>query len=77
MVKKRAFVVKFLNYKDNDAALKQLWKDDIYVNEDYSDQTAEYRKQLFEEAKEIRQSGKSTKVVFNKKVVVSRINKAT
>ena len=24
----------FLNYKDKDAAQKQLWKDNIYVNED-------------------------------------------
>ena len=76
--KKRAIIVKFLNYKDKDAVLnqyrqKQLWKDNIYVNEDYSERTADLRKQLFEQAKEIRQSGKSAKVVY-KKLVVSRIN---
>ena len=59
--KKRAIIVKFLNYKDKDAILnqyrqKQLWKDNIYVNEDYSERTADLRKQLFEQAKEIRQS---------------------
>ena len=59
--KKRAIIVKFLNYKDKDAVLnqyrqKQLWKDNIYVNEDYSERTADLRKQLFEQAKEIRQS---------------------
>ena len=80
-VKKRDIIVKFLNYKDKDAFLnqyrqKQLWKDNIYVNEDYSERTADLRKQLFEQAKEIRQSGKSAKVVY-KKLVVSRINNAT
>ena len=79
--KKRAIIVKFVNYKGKDAVLnqyrqKQLWKDNIYVNEDYSERTADLRKQLFEQAKEIRQSGKSAKVVY-KKLVVSRINNAT
>ena len=66
--KKRAIIVKFLNYKDKDAILKQyrqkqLWKDNIYVNEGYSESTADLRKQLFEQAKEIPQSGKSAKVL--------------
>ena len=79
--KKRAIIVTFLNYEDKDAVLnqyrqKQLWKDFIYINEDYSERTADLRKQLFEQAKEIRQSGKSVKVVY-KKIVVSRINNAT
>ena len=79
--KKRAIIVKFLNYKENDAVLnqyrpKQLWKDNIYVNEDYSERRADLRKQLFEQAKEIRQLGKSAKVVY-KKLAVSRINNAT
>ena len=38
---KRAIIVKFLNYKDKDTPLnqyrqKQLWKDNIYVYEDYT-----------------------------------------
>ena len=71
--KKRAIIVKFLNYKDKDAVLnqyrqKQLCKDNICVNEDYSVRTAELRKQLFEQAKEIRQSGKSAMVVYKKVV---------
>ena len=54
---------KFLNYKDKDAAQdqyrqKQLWIDNIYANEDYSERTAKLRNKLFELAKEIRQSGK-------------------
>ena len=76
--KKRAIIVKFLNYKDKDAVhnqyrQQQLWKDNIFVNEGCSERTAELRKQLFEQAKEIRQSGKSTKVVY-KKLGVSRLN---
>ena len=47
--KTRAIIVKFLNYKDKDAVLnhyrqKQLWKDNVYINEDYSERTAELRK---------------------------------
>ena len=79
--KKRAIIVKFLNYEVKDAVLnqyrqKQLWKDDIYVNEDYSKRTADLRKRLIEQAKEIRQLGKSGKVAC-KKLVVSRINNVT
>ena len=49
--KKRAINVQFLNYKGKDAILnhyrqKQLSKDNIYVNDDYSEHTAELRKQL-------------------------------
>ena len=49
---------KCLNYKDKDAvlnlySLKQLWKDNVYVIENYSECTAEIRKYLFEQAKEI------------------------
>ena len=44
--KKRLIIVKFLNYKDKDVVLNQyrqkpLWKDNIYINEDYSERTAE------------------------------------
>ena len=79
--KKRPIIVKFLIIKGKDAVLnqyrqKQLWKDNIYINEDYCERTAELRKQLFEQAKAIRQPGKSAKVVY-KELVVSRINKAT
>ena len=47
--KKRAIIVKCLNCKDKDAVLnqyrkKQLWKDNIYVNENYRERTAELRK---------------------------------
>ena len=57
--KKRTIIVKFLNYKDKDAVQnqyrqKQLWKDNIYVNEDCSERyiTADLRKQLFEQARD-------------------------
>ena len=49
--KKGAINVQFLNYKVKYAILnhyiqKQLSKDNIYVNDDYSEHTAELRKQL-------------------------------
>ena len=79
--KKRPIIVKFLNYKDKDAVLNQyrqkpLCQDNIYINEDYSERTAELRKQLFQQVKESRHSGKSAKIVY-KNLVVSRINNAT
>ena len=45
---KRAITVKFFNYKEKDAVLnqyrqKQPWKDNIYVNEDYSERTADLK----------------------------------
>ena len=60
---KKTIMLKFLNYKDKDAAQdkyrqKQLWIDNIYANKDYSEGTAKLRNKLFEQAKEIRQSGK-------------------
>ena len=72
--KKRAIILRFLNYKDKDAVLNQYrqkehWKDNIYVNKDYSERTAELRKQLFKQAKKIRQSGMSAKVVYKKLVI--------
>ena len=50
--KKRAIIAKFLNYQRKDTVLnqyrqKQLRKDNIYINEDYNERTAELRKQLF------------------------------
>ena len=79
--KKRGIIVKCFNYKDKDAvlnqySLKQLWKDNLYVIEDYRECTAEIRKYLFEQAKEIRQAGKSAKIVYQK-LVVLKINNAT
>ena len=60
---KKTIMLKFLNYKDKDAAQdqyrqKQLWIDNIYANKDYSEGTGKLRNKLFEQAKEIRQSGK-------------------
>ena len=64
--KERAIIVKFLNYKDKHAVLnqyrqKQLWKVNIYVNEDYSERTAELRKQLCLKSKRDSTNGKVCK----------------
>ena len=50
--KKRAIIAKILNYQRKDTVLnqyrqKQLRKDNIYINEDYNERTAELGKQLF------------------------------
>ena len=52
--KKKAIIVTFLNYKNKHVLLKQykqkiFWKDNIYVNEDYSKCTTELKKQLLEQ----------------------------
>ena len=80
-VKKTGIIVQFLNYKDKDAFLNQyrqkhLWKENIYANGIYSERSGDLSKQLFEQAREIRQLGKSAKVVY-KKLVVSRFNNVT
>ena len=46
--KKRTIVVKFLNFKDQSRILhtyreKKLWKEKIFINEDFSEETANIR----------------------------------
>ena len=70
-VKRRTIVVKFLKYKDRDSVLRtykhlKLWEKRIYVNEDFSERTSEKRRELFQKAKELRESGKYAKVIYNK-----------
>ena len=68
---KRTIIVRFLNYKDKEVILskyrsKQLWKKNIYFNEDFSERTLAVRKDLFRRAKDIRANGGYAKVVYNK-----------
>ena len=57
--KKRAIIIRLLDPVLNQYRQKQLWKDNIYVNQDYSEHAADLRKQLFQQAKEFPQSEKS------------------
>ena len=63
---KRTIVVKLLNYKDKQTILqafreKQLWKSNIYINEDFSKKTMEKRKILLKEVKELKVRGVEAK----------------
>ena len=73
----RTIVFKLLNYKDKVDILHNanlLKGSNIYINEDYSSETVKIRKELFEQAKQHRASGKFAKVVYNRLVVLSNRN---
>ena len=70
----RTIIAKFLSYKQKVLILKafkekQLWKEKIFINEDFSEGTILKRKELFKQAKEHRKNGKFAKVIYNKLVV--------
>ena len=57
--RKRTIVVKFLNFKDKSRILhtyreKKLWKEKIFINEDFPEETASIRKGLLQKAKDLR-----------------------
>ena len=67
--RKRTIVVKFLNFKDKSRILhtyreKKLWKEKIFINEDFSEETASIRKGLLQKAKDLQ--NKVAKVVNDK-----------
>ena len=56
--RKRTIIVKFLNFKDKSRILhtyreKKLWKEKIFVNKDFSEETASIRKGLLQKAKDL------------------------
>ena len=68
--KKRTIVARFLNFEDKQEVLseykaRKLWTKGIFINEDFSEDTIEKCKGLFERAKESREEEKFTKVVYN------------
>ena len=75
--KKRTIVVKFLNFKDQSRILhtyreKKLWKEKIFINEDFPEETANIRKGLLQNAKDIRSQNKVAKVVHDKLIVYEK-----
>ena len=55
--RKRTIVVKFVNFKDKSRILhtyreKRLWKEKVFVNEDFSEETASIRKGLLQKVKD-------------------------
>ena len=56
--RKRTIVVKFPNFKDKSRILhtyreKKLWKEKVFVNEDFSEETATIRKGLLQKGKDL------------------------
>ncbi|XP_065664601.1 uncharacterized protein LOC136086242 [Hydra vulgaris] len=70
--KPRTIVIKLLDYKDKIKILKNANKlkgSGIFINEDYSIETALIRKKLFEERKLHRTNGKYCIVVYDKLII--------
>ena len=75
--RKRTIVVKFLNFKEKSRILhtyreKKLWKEKIFINEDFPEETASIRKGLLQKAKDLRSQNKVAKVVHDKLIVYEK-----
>ena len=75
--KRRTIIAKFLNFKDKQQVLseykaRKLWTKGIFINEDFSEDTMEKRKGLFQRTKELREEGKFAKVVYDRLTVRDR-----
>ena len=71
----RTIVLKLKNYEDKTTILKKgnLLKDTgIYINEDFSRETLEYRKTLWDEVKAHRRNGKISYLQYRTVVVRNR-----
>ena len=69
--------MKFLSFKDKSRILhiyreKKLWKEKIFVSEDFSEETASIRKGLLQKAKDLRSQNKVAKVVHDKLIVYEK-----
>ena len=57
----RTIVLRLANFKDKSIILKNVNKlkgSDVYINEDFSRETSELRKKLWDEVKQLRSEGK-------------------
>ena len=75
--KMRTIIVQFLNFKDKQQFLSKykaqnLWTKNIFINEDFSEDTMGKRKGLFQRAKELQEEGKFTNVVYDRLIVCDR-----
>ena len=75
--RKRTIVVKFLNFKDKSRILhtyreKKLWKEKLFVNEDFSEATASIHKSLLQKAKDLPSQNKVAKVAHDKLIVYEK-----
>ena len=73
--KPRTIVCRFLNEKDKTNILKNALKGkNIFINEDFSDEAMELRKELWEKVKKHRNEGKITYLHYRTVVVNQRNN---
>ena len=75
--RKRKIVVKFLNFKDKWRILhtyreKKLLKQKVFVNKDFSKETASIRKGLLQKAKDLRSQNKVAKIVHDRLIVYEK-----
>ena len=75
--KRRTILAKSPNFKGKPEVLseykaRKLWTKGIFINEDFSEDTMEKRKSLFQRAKELREEGKFAKVVNDRLIVRDR-----
>ena len=75
--RKRTIVVKFLNFKDKSRILhtyreKKLWKENVFVSEDFSAETASIRRGLLQKAKDLQSQKKAAKVVHDRLIVYEK-----
>ena len=69
--------MRFLNFKENSRILhtyteKKLWKEKVFVNEDFSQETASIRKGLLQKAKDPWSQNKVAKVVHDRLIVYEK-----
>ena len=73
----RTIVIKLANYKDKSMILRNVHKlkrSDIFINEDFSKQTADLRKELWKEVKQLRSEGKIAYLNYRTVVTKRRDN---
>ena len=74
----RTIVAKFSSYKDKQAILsvtKKLKGKDIYINEDYSEETLEIRKDNWQTVKRLRSQGTYAYLVYDRTVTKGKFRK--
>ena len=73
----RTIVIKLANYKDKSMILRNVHKlkgSDIFINEDFSKQTTDLRKELWKEVKQLRSEGKIAYLNYRTVVTKRRDN---
>ena len=78
--KRRTIIAKFRNFKDKQELLyeckaRKLWTKGIFINDDFSEDTMEKCKSLFQRAKELLKEGAFAKVVYDRVIIRHRTPK--